>query len=528
MTILGHLEIEGYLRSVNGLVTGRVNTDARNRYYRRKYAFDAAGDWLVLHPTGKPHRSIRLPKVVDLTEPVVAFFGLYSGDGAKGTETEGAPGQVTPVVSFSQREKHIVHFAADQFRLLFPGEVGFVFSVGEDSAHFLAGEGRDKLDAYYRSATGGGTPPPKPLSAVRPKLSAEDRKYLSETRPDIRESNESLLAHHFQHKEAMEAILVSEKTRELERVGIVPAPDTRVTASVRRPYKKGARGPGGSSRSDELSFSGLWSVGELFLKMLGEIEDSILRDVPVSSQGLVRWSGQPSKIGEVLDNRTFFTSSPYGKVNGRHPTVSPSDKGLVGQRKGARKIRLRSHTRIDPLWCFAAGLYLAEGSTPKRELFRMFRSTSPNMHLSFTTSDGSSLELMLRALRALFFPEDCLDTWKVKVGNQYFPELAVSGFKHGVPMLRGGPKGEGKLRTMEISLVIKDWALGIADAPLEGKSLLHSDYTELYTHVEPTGAGVARIDFTASSALCRWYFPLLMFTVFGRSVPNPAEGFRDD
>lgn len=53
---------------------------------------------------------------------------------------------------------------------------------------------------------------------------------------------------------------------------------------------------------------------------------------------------------------------------------------------------------------------------------------------------------MLRTLRMIFLLEDCLNTWKVKVGSQYFPELVMTGLKHGVPMLRGGTSGDGKSR----------------------------------------------------------------------------------
>jgi len=38
-------------------------------------------------------------------------------------------------------------------------------------------------------------------------------------------------------------------------------------------------------------------------------------------------------------------------------------------------------------------------------------------------------------------------------------ELVVTGLKNGVFMLRGGASGDGKLRTMEISLAIRDWGL---------------------------------------------------------------------
>ena len=38
------------------------------------------------------------------------------------------------------------------------------------------------------------------------------------------------------------------------------------------------------------------------------------------------------------------------------------------------------------------------------------------------------------------------------------------GLKNGVPMLRGGRSGDGKLRTMEISTALKPWALETAPA----------------------------------------------------------------
>ena len=91
------------------------------------------------------------------------------------------------------------------------------------------------------------------------------------------------------------------------------------------------------------------------------------------------------------------------------------------------------------------------------------------------------------------------------------------GLKNGVPMLRGGRSGDGKLRTMEISTALKPWALDTAPAliPFEDK----------FSHVEPTGAGLARLDFSASPTLCKWFFPLLMFATFGDTVEDPSEAF---
>jgi len=39
---------------------------------------------------------------------------------------------------------------------------------------------------------------------------------------------------------------------------------------------------------------------------------------------------------------------------------------------------------------------------------------------------------------------------------------------------------------------------------------------------------VARIDFCVHRLLCRWYFPLLMYTVFGEIIVDPCAGSTDD
>jgi hypothetical protein len=528
--IIGHLEIEKFLHSVSGLVTGSVVTDAKDRQYRQSYSFTDGGSELLQVKRADGHGDIVLvPKRVPMDESLVAFFGLYSGDGAKGTEHPNEPGRIVPSISFSQKEKHLVRFAVDQFRRLFPGAIRFTFSLGEDSALFMAGEWLHRLDQYYASTTGNPLPPPLDLEQIRNSLTKADEDYLKEHRPDIEASNEANLAFYYQHKSAMEEILTAEKEQELASVGINRGSDIRVTASLRRPFKKGARQPGGSSRSDEIHLGGLNGLGELFLKMMHEIEDSVLKNTKISSSGLVQWIDTPSQIGNQIDLYDFFTRNLFGKINNARPSsLEVQGERLIGRWKQGSIVAISKTLKIDPLWCYISGLYLAEGSTPKETLFQMFSKPPGSMALGFTSSEGTSLELMLRSLRKLFPPESCLETWKVKVGSQYFPELVMTGLKNGVPMLRGGNSGDGKLRTMEISLAIKEWALAIADEPLGGEeSLLRKEYSDRYSHVEPTGSGVARIDFATSSSLCRWYFPLLMHTVFSEIVSDPSREFYE-
>lgn len=511
--ILGQIRIKDYLERTKAEVKGRLVTDAKDRWYSTEYTWkDFDSEHIIVQRKDGHGDEVKVKAVVDLDESFIAFFGLYSGDGAKGSEVEGIPGKIKPSISFSQKEPNLVRFAVDQFRKLFSNAVRFTFSLGEDSAFFMAGEGHKLLNRYYK-----GTIPPTPkLSVIRPQLTPKDVQYLKENRP-VPGTNEDYLAFYYEHKPAMELILSDVKRRDVEYAGIALHTGDRITASLRRPFKKGARQLGGTSRSDEIHVGGLNGFGELFLKILHEIEDSIYLDLNVSTSGLIQWIDTPSKIGETIDVKEFFTNHNYGSLFGTRPSFVDDGLLLKGRWRSSKELELHRTIKIDPLWCYVSGLYLAEGSSPKELLFSMFSKKPEALSLAFTSSENNSLELTLRSLQKLFQKDDCLEAWKIKVGSQYFPELVVIGLKEGVPMLRGGASGDGKLRTMEISLALKEWALGVAPCL--------NQYANKYSHVEPTGAGLARIDFWASSSLCKWYFPLLMYAVFGKEINDPERGF---
>lgn len=510
---LGCIRLKDFLDKTGGEVRGRIIADAKKRHYTADYEYRQDNDgclWISRKDGGGTE--VQLKPTIELDESLVSFFGFYSGDGVKGSESREDPGRVRPPISVSQRETNLTRFSAQQLRRLFLHAVHFDYSLGEDSAYFLAGKGWEELANYYGGSVSG-TPP---LSQVKPELTDRDREYLRETR-NVPWTNEEYLAFYYFHKSAMEDILSDVKRRELDAANITLDAKSRVKASLRRPFIKGTRTHGGSSRADELIVKGLSGFGELFLKMLHEIEDSILHDRQTSTQGLVVWEDVPSEVGEQVDIQEFFRESAYGSLAGERPEISARSDHLRGRWPRSKTITLRPKLRVDPLWCYTSGLYLAEGSTKKALLFSMFRNRPGGMSLGFTSSENTSLELMLRALNKLFTQEDCLQSWKVKAGSQYFPELVVVGLKNGVPMLRGGSSGDGKLRTMEISLAVKEWALEVAPSLLP--------YGTKYSHVEPTGAGVPRIDFSASSVLCKWYFPLVIYASFGGDISDPVTGF---
>ena len=515
MTILGQIRVEDFLTRTEGKVCGKLITDGKARSYLAEYKWQKKDGYLIISRKDDTGNEVRLDPIISLDESLISFFGLYSGDGAKGSEQENNPGVIKPVISLSQREPNLVRFAVEQFRRIFKGQINFVFSLGEDSAFFMEGAGLRALKQYY----GGQLPRTPSLDKIQPHLSEADKRYLAEKRP-VPGVNDKHLAYYYLHKKAMGDILTRVKKQDLLQSGVKLNPEDRTTASLRRPFKKGARVPGGSSRSDEIHVGGLNGFGELFLKMLHEIEDSVFNDTELSPQGLIKWSGKPSNVGELINVEKFFKENEFGKIGGERPLIRKDPVFLEGQWPRSKPIKLKPSMRIDPLWCYISGLYLAEGTTPKSSLFSMYKTKPKALSIGFTSSENISIELMLRALQKLF-PEDvCLDAWKIKVGSQYFPELVVIGMKNGVPMLRGGESGDGKLRTMEISLSLKDWALELVPSI--------KPYADRYSHVEPTGAGLARIDFWASSALGKWFFPFIMYATFGNYIKQPAEGFKND
>lgn len=513
MTVLGELRIKDFLIKTQGTVTGRQFSEAKNRIYRADYTWVEIGKGLLHVKRSGSSEATVVPAVLPLDEALIAFFGLYSGDGAKGSENAREPGRLRTAISFSQREPNLVKFAVGQFKRVFP-EARFTFSLGEDSAYFMDGNGLVALKKYY----GGALPAPQPLATLKPELSTADRQYLAEKRY-AQASVEDDLAFFYQHKRAMETILTEEKCRDIVSAGIILGEQDRVTASLRRPYKKGAREPGGSSRSDETHVGNVSGMGELFLKMMHDIEETVLEDRQTSSHGLVHWTGAPSHVGQLLVLKTFFETHCFGQLSGNRPVQLSEDASsayIKGMWKASKQVRLAKTLMMTPLWCYTSGLYLAEGSSHDK-MFEMYARKVSRFSLGFTSSENTSLELIIRALQSLFPPEDCVVMWKIKVGSQYFPELVVVGLKNTVPMLRGGKSGDGKLRTMEISLAVKDWALQVAPVMRQ--------YEDKFSHVEPTGAGVPRIDFSASSALCKWYFPLVMYAVFGQNVSEPTSEF---
>jgi hypothetical protein len=145
------------------------------------------------------------------------------------------------------------------------------------------------------------------------------------------------------------------------------------------------------------------------------IEASLAHDTQEEDFGLITWTDRPSKIGVKLDVEEFFKSHQYGaQRGGERPRIEKSTPGhLIGQWDRSNEVTLKSSIQLSPHWAYVSGLYLAEGTTPKSELFMMFRERVAGMALGFTSSEGASIELLLRILEQLFDEKDCVTSWKI-------------------------------------------------------------------------------------------------------------------
>jgi len=169
---LGWIHLEYFLSKTKGKVKGQIFSDAKIRTYESEYRVEKIkGGKIKIQRNNGSGDTIIVPAKIPIDREQISFFGLYSGDGAKGSENRNNPGTVKVNVSFSQKESNIILFVVRQFNKLFPNQLRFTFSLGEDSAFFMAGKGFEKLKQHY----GGVIPNAQKLSDVKHALDETDK-----------------------------------------------------------------------------------------------------------------------------------------------------------------------------------------------------------------------------------------------------------------------------------------------------------------------------------------------------------------
>jgi hypothetical protein len=423
--------------------------------FRGEYEFESIDGGLIRVTAKGPRkkRSIDLPSQIQLTPTALSFLGMYSGDGNK-----------TGTVGFAQRNVELLEAACTGFVSLFGDTTRFSINVLNDSRYFMRAEFRIKQDQL-------------------PTLNA--RAVPAALGDYLWQEFQSEVAH-------------------LPRLRAI----TNHSATV-SPLK-GAREPGEESREYIVSLPDSAPYLPILLLLIEHLNHSFHHDaqaIEVGGKVILDWGARPSAISlidvdlehwiKTSDQCRWFAS---GKEK-RYPTKKLSSTDLeVGS---TSPFRCKAAARLGPLTSYAAGLYLAEGTTDKATLihFHQIDRDVKSVALSFNSSEGTSLAIFLNSLReCLGYPQEVISSWKVKVGSQFMYECQVLGEIYQAPMVRRGEKGQGKSPSCVQAGYFREWAVK------EFEDLQSA--VPKFSHVEFTGAGVPRVQVTCSSSPARLLFSL--------------------
>lgn len=509
---VGVIKPNDLLNATDGIISGQLIHDGKKRRYEREYYHREVDDGVEISNNEDFEDSITLPKEVQLTLPQVAFFGMYAGDGSKGSESRSGD-TVRMTLSFSQKNPVLSLFAVRSIKQIF-GEVPTKFDIAVDSAYFL--DKKEMLQDYREELLDRGVDeselePDIDLDNFEAEMSAADRRYIEnrgrgEAAIEDEDEAEEVLRWWYRNKPVMRYWLEEDKKEQLENYDIDLGPEDEIYGNTRRPFVKGARVPGQASRTDDTSFPTLSNFAEFFVHLVEGVEASIIDNQQVwIEEGVqwIEWNHEPVANPEhELDIESFIQDSQYCKyvTDGgdvrRHQIKDRGSNTLTINKPYGSRFTVPQSVELSLQIAFAAGLYFAEGDTPKeviagsREMGKYYEEpdATARMALGFNSSTNDPIKSVLRALEQLFpnFEEEVMSRWKLKIGSAYERETVAVGEKLGQTFSRRGTKGQGKSRSLALGHALLPWTLSVLPC-LE-------DYSEYFSHIEPTGAGIPRVD----------------------------------
>jgi hypothetical protein len=460
---LGYVDVKELLERCRGDVEITLTDLGATCKLERRYQWTVNGDFTEIRPIDDLSKKLKLPTRIYLTPRIVAFIGLYDGDGNK-ARNGGRE------IGFSQREINIHKFASDMFKEIFGSQFETKWSILEDTRRFETDEIRQELDRL-RSQMIARNP------AESPELDALKKEYI--------------------RREFLEAA---------RKVGL------NVNESqIRTPVvssKKGAKAAGKSSLEYIQNLSGSGKFLTIWLKIVRICTDNIISNKPCA-EGLV-FSGEPHESGiHILDVGSYTRSLKWatGKRTAKY-IVENAGNGFVEIAKSKKvRIRISSRLKLTPFLFLVAGIYLAEGDT-KKDNFFTFETTPASLNVALTSSEPEYIGAFIRLLEIL--GKNLLKSWKVKVGTKYEWETEELAQRFGVISLRAGEKGQGYVRTLELDRELQNW--GLTNHPTL------RNYSELYHHMEITGVGIPRAHIQAAIQIAPYFISLIRDCVF--DFPN--------
>lgn len=469
-------DLEQLLSARGGLVEGELIDAGMVRPFSGSYRHAVDGEMLRISPAaGTRQRGVVMPRHIPLTPELLGFLGMYSGDGNK-----------TRTIGFAQRNVRLLETACRGLRLIFGQSVTFSINLLNDSRYFMRPEfslllAKEGLTAEALLAL----PASRVPQALRDRLTSEFRE----------EANRYL------------------NLRSITAISTTISP------------LKGARDPGAESREYIVSLIDSRWLLPLLLMIIAQLNRSLSENTQVTAvtdRVVLDWSAPPAQVSYFQVDVARYIDEHQGcrwyTNAGQLTRYSYRMKGeqlVVG---GTSPFVLPPRVTLGPITSYAAGLYFAEGTSDKDALlsFDSADSRGLTLALSFNSSENTSLALFLASLvECLGGVRDVVRSWKVKVGSQYMYEMQVLGELVQSPMIRQGPKGQGVSRSCVHAGFAREWAVEEFPALAEAR--------DLFSHIEYTGAGIARVQVTCGSTPARLLFSFYRVSV-GTLIPGTNGG----
>lgn len=429
---------------------------------------------------------IILPYKYTINSNLLIASGLYVGDGSKNA------------ITFSQKEDNAKLLMMDVVLSLF-SNINFKLFINEDATYFFESNSELKLeikefmnqnkDKYTKQFT---------LISKIDELSEEElfcavyneNKYQKYKEKKLYEKFRSVLKKFLVLKPIFEDYLKIEKRHVLDELKVSKEllSDDKLYPNVRLPGVKGGGKLGKGSRSEELDMRELNTFKELFYKVIFDIEISItnnISNIKINQKPWLTW--YPSILYLNSYRYAKKLSWVYGNKRIGYRVVDNINDTFKLKWMKKENI-LPKKVLISPLILFFAGLYLAEGNTPKINIFEFLTKRVTRLKLGITGSEDKSISIAINAMLSFFGDAGRLDYWRLKIGSKYFAEVNSLASRIGIPVLRRGPGGEGYATPSKLTLFYINWLKEVYPT-LDQMNLFNK-----FDHVEYTGSGIPRID----------------------------------
>jgi len=459
----GTINLEGLLSSKKVELT--LIDSATRRPISATYSYSRMDHRLKIMSQENPSIALIIDSEIQLTPSIIAFIGLYLGDGNK-----------TGNIGFSQREINILKFAYDMELRIFGQNFRNRWSILEDTKRFESEAMKRKLKSIE-----------KVIAAKNKSLSGKDLKLAAQREFLIRE---------FLAKASRARLTINRS--DINRPVISPL--------------KGAKAPGKSSLEYIHDLYGSKYFLPLWLKIVYDVVNSIINEEKFA---WINWVIPPKEspykldVSEYILQRVRYGTSP---ASSRYKVTQKltNPNFIEISKRGRYKATVKRQLSLSPLLFLVSGFYLAEGDTKKEHVF-IFEKKEVPIRVGITSSEERVVRAFIELLENL--GENLIGRWKVKVGTKYLIETEEIAQRLGVITVRGGDKGQGYVRTQELHEVAKTWAL--QEFPFLKK------YKDVYTNLEITGVGIPRVHIMAKPTIDAYFVSLVRDAVF-----HPYELFK--